>query len=84
MRTDKELLELLLEEFPVKFSIGVSGLCSSIDLLSITETEKERLFEILHLNQTEYYQKNVYGFYFPPRQIPTRQKYLKQLIEKYK
>ena len=85
MRTDKELLELLLKEFPNKFKIlGVNGLCYCIDLLNLKETEKIRLFEILDLNKTEYFLLNVFGFYFPPRQTTIRQKYLKQLIEKYK
>jgi hypothetical protein len=85
MRTDKELLELLLEEFPVKFSTNyVYGLCDCVRLLFASKEEKTRLLDILDLNRTKYYEYCLYGYYFPPNAIEPRQKYLKQLIEKYK
>jgi hypothetical protein len=84
MRTDKELLDLLLEEFPAKFSVGVKGLCACIRLLNLKETEKKRLLEIINENFTDYYINTDTGYYFTPRSIEQRQKYLKQLIQKYK
>lgn len=86
MRTDKELLEVLLENVERCLTIkGNFGLCASIDTIyfdSLIEyNEYARLQSIIHENpRNEFFLKQ---FYFEPRLVEPRIKYLKELIQKY-
>jgi hypothetical protein len=89
MRSDKELLELVLKEFPEMFKTNqVNCLCYCVNVLLfdmvITYEEERRLKYIFAQNITDYYINQDTGYYFPKGEIEPRQEYLKQLIEKYK
>lgn len=86
MRSDKELLELLLEDLDTKMTVwGNKSLCFvTVDMEQyglISKEEESRIDEIIMLNPTEY-RKNHY-LHFPPFDVESRKEYLKQLIEKY-
>ncbi len=85
MRTDKELLELLLENIEQGIKSGWSGMCGVIIMLTMQSVmsvnESERLNSIILANPTKMYKKS--SWFFEPYQIEPRKEYLKQLIAKY-
>lgn len=86
MRTDKELLELLLSNLEeVMKKEKATGVCYVIYSLyrdnKIGYFEGDRLTYIIQENPTKYYEKNCW--LFPPFEIAPRIEYLKQLIKKY-
>ena len=85
-RTDKELLELVLEDLWYKMATwdccGICAVISQMEILYfIDDSEECRLYHIIDENPTEYKRNSL--FYFPPREVEPRIEYLKKLIEKY-
>jgi hypothetical protein len=86
MRSNKELLELVLQNLGEKMTEWrVCGLCAVVSIMKedkiINPSEEHRLYDIIDNNPTEYYGLSKY--YFPPREVEPRIEYLKQLIKKY-
>lgn len=87
MRTDKELLELVLEKLEPEmlkhpWKVGLCYVISHLSQIKIIDfDEYERIEEIIYDNPTERFLYDIY--FFPPGEIEPRKEYLKQLIKKY-
>jgi hypothetical protein len=86
MKTEAELIQLLLDSEDVYYDRGHSGLCGiCIGYLrrgKLSELEYESLINIIFTNKpTEMFSTH---FFFKPNQWPPRKEYLEQLLIKYK
>lgn len=87
-RTDKELLELVLEDLGEKMTMWrCSGICAVVSIMEsnniINSREEFRLYDIIDENPTNIYINSISMYYFPLGEIEPRIEYLKQLIKKY-
>ena len=87
MRSTKELLELLLDQYENNRVNGIqwSGLCFAIIKLPtgyvIDQYEKEALLKVIKANRPKLVESPLY--WWPKGEVKPRVKFLKQLITKY-
>lgn len=88
MRTDKELLELVLQNLGEKmYNWNCGGICGVVSIMEshkiINYIEESRLYSIIDENPTNTYLNTNSSYYFTPKEVEPRIEYLKQLIKKY-
>ena len=86
MRTEAELIQLLLDSEIVFFSNECQGICALSWQLAykelITWEEKDIIHIVINSNKVD--DIKYYPFYFPPYQWQPRREYLENLLKKYK
>ena len=86
MRTESELIQLLLDSGKTFMSPPCYGLCMLVNRLFHTEVisnnERYILFDIIRKNEP--IDRKYYIYYFPIHEWQPRKEYLEQLLIKYK
>lgn len=85
MRTEAELIQLLIDSGDVYNTYGYGGLCGLCTQLQIDNVINMKEFEILDNIIDDNQPSNPYNiyFYFKPMQWQPRKEYLQQLLIKY-